>query len=132
MTKFSLVDFSVRQPKLVLLLAGLLTLLFLTQFPKLRTDTNPKHMLRETSAARVWNDATDKASELYEDTFVGVQNDAGVLNMATLGRVTDAILGLNDVASRHVNGLTTITNVTADAGTRKGGLDAAARATGGA
>jgi len=125
MTKFSLVEFSIRRPKLVFLLTGLLTLLFLTQFPKIRTDTNPKHMLPDTSDVRVWNDAVDKTFALYEDTIVvGVENDAGVLNKDTLGRIariTDAILGLPGVASRDVNGFSTITNVTAEAGTLKVG-----------
>jgi len=123
--KFSLVEFSIRRPKLVLLLAGLLTLLFLTQFPKIRTDTNPKHMLPDTSDVRVWNDEVDKIFALYEDTIVvGVENDAGVLNRETLGRIariTDGILGLEGVASRDVNSFTTITNVTAEAGTLKVG-----------
>jgi predicted RND superfamily exporter protein len=125
MTKISLVEFSLRRPKLVLLLAALLTLLFLTQFPKIRTDTNPKHMLPDTSDVRVWNDKVDKTFALYEDTIVvGVENDAGVLNKDTLGRIariTDAILLLEGVASRDVNGFTTITNVTADEGTLKVG-----------
>ena len=125
MMKFSLVEFSIRRPKLVLLLAGLVTLLFLTQFPKIRTDTNPKHMLPDTSDVRVWNDEVDKTFALYEDTIVvGVENDAGVLNRETLGRIariTDGILALDGVASRDVNGFTTITNVTAEAGTLKVG-----------
>ncbi len=125
MMKFSLVEFSIRRPKLILLLAGLLTLLFLTQFPKIRTDTNPKHMLPDTSDVRVWNDAVDKTFSLYEDTIVvGVENAAGVLNRETLARIariTDGILGLEGVASRDVNGFTTITNVTAEAGTLKVG-----------
>ena len=125
MMKFSLVEFSIRRPKWVLLLAGLLTLLFLTQFPKIRTDTNPKHMLPDTSDVRVWNDAVDKTFALYEDTIVvGVENDVGVLNRETLGRIariTDGILGLEGVSSRDVNGFTTITNVTAEAGTLKVG-----------
>lgn len=124
-SKFSLVEFSIRRPKLVLMLAGLLTLLFLTQFPKIRTDTNPKHMLPETSDVRVWNDKVDKDFALYEDTIVvGVQDDAGVLNRDTLGRIariTDAILALPGVASRDVNGFTTITNVSSEAGTLKVG-----------
>ncbi len=123
--KFSLVEFSIRRPKWVLLLAGLLTLLFLTQFPKIRTDTNPKHMLPDTSDVRVWNDEVDKTFALYEDTIVvGVENDAGVLNRETLvriARITDKILALPGVASRDVNGFTTITNVTAEAGTLKVG-----------
>ena len=39
--KFSLVEFSIARPKWVLFGTLLLTLLFLTQFPKIRTDTNP-------------------------------------------------------------------------------------------
>lgn len=123
--KFSLVEFSIRRPRLVLLLAGILTLLFLTQFPKIRTDTNPKNMLPETSDVRVWNDKVDKTFGLYEDTIVvGIENDAGVLNRETLGRIArigEGILGLEGVASRDVNGFTTITNVTAEAGTLKVG-----------
>ncbi|MDP1654319.1 MAG: MMPL family transporter, partial [Rhodocyclaceae bacterium] len=79
----------------------------------------------ETSDVRVWNDKVDKTFALYEDTIVvGVENDAGVLNKDTLGRIariTDAILGLDGVASRDVNGFTTITNVTAEEGTLKVG-----------
>ncbi|MDP2809235.1 MAG: MMPL family transporter [Rhodocyclaceae bacterium] len=125
MFKFSLVEFSIRRPKLILWSTLALTLLFATQFPKIRTDTNPKHMLPDTSDVRVWNDKVDKTFALYEDTIVvGVENDAGVLNKDTLGRIariTDGILGINGVASRDVNGFTTITNVTAEEGTLKVG-----------
>jgi uncharacterized protein len=125
MFKFSLVDFSIRRPKLVVWGTVALTLLFLTQFPRIRTDTNPKNMLPETSEVRVWNSEVEKTFGLYEDTIVvGVHNDAGVLNRETLGRVariTDAILALDGVASRDVNGFTTITNVTAEGGMLKVG-----------
>jgi len=103
----------------------LLTLLFLTQFPRITTDTNPKNMLPETSDVRVWNDEVDKIFSLYEDTIVvGVENDAGVLNRETLGRIariTDEILQVKGVASRDVNAFTTVTNVTAEGGTLKVG-----------
>ena len=119
--KFSLVEFSIARPKWVLFGTALVTLLFLTQFPKIRTDTNPKHMLPDTSDVRMWNDKVDQTFALYEDTIVvGIENAAGVLNRETLGRIariTDAILALEGVASRDVNGFTTITNVTATAGT---------------
>jgi hypothetical protein len=125
MAKFSLVEFSIHRPKLVIAATVLLTLLFLTQFPHITTDTNPKHMLPETSDVRVWNNEVDKVFSLYEDTIVvGVQNDGGVLNRETLtriARITDEILKLEGVASRDVNGFTTITNVTAEAGTLKVG-----------
>lgn len=125
MRSFSLVDFSIRRPKLVVWLAVAVTLLFLTQLPRIKTDTNPKHMLPETSDVRVWNNEVDKLFALYEDTIVvGVQNNPGVLNRETLGRIariTDEILKLEGVASRDVNSFTTITNVTAEAGTLKVG-----------
>ena len=125
MTRFSLVEFSIRRPKLVVAATVVLTLLFLTQLPRIKTDTNPKHMLPETSDVRVWNNEVDKLFALYEDTIVvGVENDAGVLNRGTLGRITritGEILKLEGVASRDVNGFTTITNVAADAGTLRVG-----------
>ena len=125
MSKFSLVDFSIRRPKLIVWAALALTLLFVTQLPRIKTDTNPKNMLPETSDVRVWNNEVDKAFALYEDTIVvGVRNDAGVLNRETLGRIAripDEILKREGVASRDVNGFTTITNVTAEAGTLKVG-----------
>ena len=125
MFNFSLVEFSIRRPKLIVAATVALTLLFLTQFPSIKTDTNPKHMLPENSDVRVWNDEVDKTFALYEDTIVvGVQNEAGVLNRETLtriARVTDAIINLEGVASRDVNSFTTITNVTAEAGTLKVG-----------
>ncbi len=125
MTKFSLVEISIKRPKLVLVLTALVTLVFLAQFPHIKIDTNPKHMLPETSDVRVWNNEVEKIFALYEDTIVvGVQNDAGVLNRETLGRIariTEEILKLQGVASRDVNAFTTITNVTAEAGTLKVG-----------
>ena len=109
MFNFSLVEFSIRRPKLVIWATVALTLLFLTQFTNIKTDTNPKHMLPENSDVRIWNNEVDKTFALYEDTIVvGVQNDSGVLNRETLtriARITDAILKLEGVASRDVNSL---------------------------
>jgi predicted RND superfamily exporter protein len=120
MRKFSLVGFSVEHPKIVVALTLLLTMVFMTQFPKMKTDTNPKNMLPATSDVRVWNDEVDKTFGLYEDTIVvGIENKNGVLNRETLGkiaRITDDILKIKGVAARDVNGFTTITNVTAEAG----------------
>ena len=119
MRKRSLVQFAVDRPKLVLIITGIVTLLFLTQFPRIKTDTNPKNMLPPTSDVRVWNDQVDKTFGLYEDTIVvGIVNDQGVLNPATLQRIrstTDRILRIKGVAAQDVKSLTTIDNVTAGA-----------------
>ncbi|MDO8785850.1 MAG: MMPL family transporter, partial [Syntrophales bacterium] len=120
MRKFSLVEFSVKRPKLIVALTIIITLAFMTQFPKMKTDTNPKNMLPATSDVRVWNDNVEKTFGLYEDMIVlGIVNDKGVLNSDTLGkvqRITEEILSIKGVAARDVNSFPTITNVTAEAG----------------
>ena len=121
MKKFSLVEFSVGHPKLVVFLSILVTLVFIAQFPKIKTDTNPKNMLPATSDVRVWNDEVDRTFGLYEDMIVlGVVNDKGILNPETLGkirRITDDILTIKGVAARDVSSFPTITHVTAERGT---------------
>ena len=118
MRKFSLVEFSVDHPKLIVALSIILTVLFMTQFPKVRTDTNPKNMLPPTSAVRVGNDEVEKTFGLYEDMIVlGIQNEKGILNQDTLGkiqRITDEILEIKGVAARDVSSFTTIDNVTVE------------------
>ncbi len=123
MLKFSLVEFSVRHPKVVVSLTIIVTLAFMTQFPRMRTDTNPKNMLPATSDVRVWNDEVDKTFALYEDMIVlGIARDSGVLNGETLGkigRLTDELLKIKGVAARDVTSFATITNVTSESGTLK-------------
>ncbi|TAJ23068.1 MAG: RND transporter, partial [Nitrospirae bacterium] len=112
-----LTEFSLDRPKLVLGAALLITLAFLSQLPKVQTDTNPKNMLPPTSEVRVWNDDVDRTFALYEDTIVvGITHPQSVLNQDTLKRVRDItaeILTLKGVAGRDVSSLTTIDNVTA-------------------
>lgn len=120
MKKRSLVEFSVDHPKLVVFLTVAVSLVALSQFPKLKTDTNPKHMLPATSDVRVWNDEVDRTFALYEDMLVlGIVNEKGILHRDTLGKVsrlTDETLKIQGVAARDVNSFPTITNVTAEGG----------------
>jgi predicted RND superfamily exporter protein len=53
MKRQRLVEFSVDHPKIVVFLTIVITALFMTQFPKIKTDTNPKHMLPATSDVRI-------------------------------------------------------------------------------
>jgi predicted RND superfamily exporter protein/outer membrane lipoprotein-sorting protein len=123
MRNFPLVEFSVDHPRLIVALAITVTLLFMTQFPKMRTDTNPKNMLPATSDVRVWNDNVEKTFGLYEDMIVvGIVNEKGVLNPATLGkvqRISDEILKIKGVAARDVSSFTTIDNVSVENGILK-------------
>ena len=119
--RLSLVELSVEHPVWVMALTGLLSLAALTQFPKVKTDTNPKHMLPETADVRRFNDEVERTFGLYEDTIVlGIVNENGLLNRDTLERVhriTTAILRLKGVAARDVASLTTVDNVTVEGGT---------------
>ena len=116
----SLVVLSIDHPKTVVMLSVLLAMLFLTQFPKMTTDTNPKNMLPATSAVRVGNDGVEKTFGLYEDMIVlGVTHDQGVVNPGTLAkikRITEAIVQIQGVAARDVASFTTIDNVTMEEG----------------
>ncbi len=121
--RFSLVEFSVEHPRLIVVLTIVITLAFMSQFSKIRTDTNPKNMLPATSDVRVWNDSVDKTFGLYEDMIVvGIVNEKGILNkesLAKVNRITDEILKIKGVAARDVNSFPTITNVTAEGGVLK-------------
>src|SRR3990172_7984717 len=123
MRKISLVEFSVNHPRLVVVLAIIVTLAFMTQFPKMKTDTNPKNMLPAASDVRVWNDEVEKTFSLYEDMIVlGIVNEKGILNKDTLTKIrkiTDEILRIKGVAARDVSSFTTIDNVTVENTTLK-------------
>src|SRR4030065_1782129 len=101
---FSLVELSVDHPRWVVFITAFITLGFLTQFPKARTDTNPKNMLPPTSEVRVSNDAVERTFDLYEDMIVvGIANESGILNQGTLGKlqtITAEILKIPGVAAR--------------------------------
>ena len=118
---FSLVHFSVDHPRWVVAVTLFITLVALSAFPRVRTDTNPKNMLPADSAVRVSNDAVEKTFGLYEDMIVvGITNEAGILNRTTLEkikRINEGILQIAGVAARDVAGFSTIDNVTVDNGT---------------
>lgn len=111
-----LVTFSVRFPRTVLGLALLVTVLVGLQFPKARTDTDPKNMLPDTSPVRVYNDQVERQFSLHADVIaVGIVNESGLLNPDSLRRVaetTDKILALPGVITRDVLGLRTVDDVT--------------------
>ena len=121
--KFSLVEISVEHPRWVVAITIILTLISLTQFPKVKTDTNPKNMLPKTSDVRVWNDQVEKSFSLYEDVIaLGIANEKGILNKDTLGkiqRLTEEIIKIKGVAARDVSSFTTIDNVTVEDGILK-------------
>lgn len=123
MKKFSLVEYSVERPKLVVAVTILITIAFMTQMPKIRLDTNPKNMLPATSDVRVWNDEVQKTFNLNEDIIVlGIINEQGIVNTNTLNRIKDItgeILKLKGIAAVDVSSFTTIDNIYVEDGVLK-------------
>ncbi|OGX14188.1 MAG: hypothetical protein A2351_04910 [Omnitrophica bacterium RIFOXYB12_FULL_50_7] len=107
-------------PKVVLGVTLALTVFFLAQFPKIAIDTDPKHMLPETSPVRQYNDQVERDFALHPDVIVlGIVNPEGIFNVRTLTRVkelTRAIQELPGVISRDVDSLTTVDNITSTEG----------------
>ncbi|MDP2939465.1 MAG: MMPL family transporter [Candidatus Omnitrophota bacterium] len=107
--------FSVEHPKLIILLTLIVTILFLWQFPKIRIDTDPKHMLPTTSPVRVYNDEIDRLFSLHADTIVlGISNKEGIINPNTLKKIafiTQSVLKIKGVITQDVLSLSTVNDV---------------------
>lgn len=110
-----IIEFSVGHPWLVIGAVLLVTIFFMAQLPKMKTDTDPKNMLPITSAVRQYNDQVEGWFALHPDVIVlGIRNEAGIFNPKTLGRIegiTEAILGLPGVIARDVVSLPTVDDV---------------------
>jgi predicted RND superfamily exporter protein len=116
--------FAMNRPRTIIAATVALTALFGMQFGKIKIDTDPKHMLPETSAVRQYNDQAERDFALHADVIVlGIVNNSGIVNTSTLKRIaglTREIQKLPGVISRDVTSCSTIANVT----TRDGNLTA--------
>lgn len=113
-----LTAFSINHPKLTILLSLLVTVLFATQIPRVKTDTDPKNMLPATSDVRVGNDRVEKNFALHKDVIVlGLVHPRTIFNPATLekiGRLTDSVSRLPGVVYEDTQSFTTADNVVAE------------------
>src|SRR3990170_2160611 len=110
-----IVEFSVSHPKRVIFFMLFITLLFAAQLPKIKTDTDPKHMLPATSPVRQYNDQVEGWFGLHADVMVlGIRNDEGVFNPGTLRlieQITEDVLKIRGVIARDVIGFSTVDDV---------------------
>jgi len=115
-----LTGFSVERPKTTVMAVIILTLIFLSQFPKILIDTDPKNMLPETSPVRVYNNEMESLFALHKDMIVlGIENPHGLFNPASLERVarfTDEIMRIKGVVIPDIMSLTTVDNVLSENG----------------
>ncbi|MBI3911350.1 MAG: MMPL family transporter [Armatimonadetes bacterium] len=112
-----IVGFAIKRPRVTLAALALVTLAFGIQLPKMKSDTDPKHMLPATSPVRVYNDKMEAWFGLHANVIVlGIVNRDGVLNPATLervARITDQVLRIQGVIARDVASFTTSDDVLA-------------------
>lgn len=108
-------EFSFTHPKPVTYVLVLVTMFFALQFPKIKTDTDPKNMLPATSSVRVYNDKVDELFELHPDVLaLGIVNEKGIFNRGTLqllSELTEEIKEINGVIPEDVTSLTESSNV---------------------
>jgi hypothetical protein len=109
------VDWSAAHPRTVLGLVLILTVVFGSQLPRIRTDTDPKNMLPITSPVRQYNDQVEAWFGLHPDVIVvGIRSEMGIFVPETLTRIyrlTDEILRLPGVVARDVIALPTVNDV---------------------
>jgi len=88
--KLWLTNFSMRFPKLLVLLVVIITAVFASQFPKVHFDNDPENMLSASEPVRVFHHQVKERFSLYDFVIVGVvneQNPDGVFNVGTLRRL---------------------------------------------
>jgi len=92
-----LTEISLKRPWAVIIVTLIITLAFATQFPRMKTDTDPNNMLPETADVRVSNLEVEQIFGLHKDMMaVGVVNDSGIFNPETvnrMARLTEEIRG---------------------------------------
>jgi len=112
-----LIQFSFHKPKIVMLFVGLIVILSLAQFPKIKVDTDPENMLSEDEFVRVFNHQVKKEFGIYDFIVLGVVNESdknGVFNPDILNRVyaiTEKIKLIDGVISRELIALSTKDNI---------------------
>ncbi len=100
--KNSLIQLSMKRPKLVIILMVLATVVLGTMISKVQVDTDPENMLSEDEAVRIFHKQTKEEFTLYDMVVLGVVNETdpdGVFNPATLKRVQE----LTDFAKKLID-----------------------------
>jgi len=114
-----LVEFSVNRPWTVVLLTLVLTAVFAAQFPRIKIDTDPENMLRESEPIRVFHQQVKKDFSINELIVLGIVRDDGIFqrdSLEKIKRITDEALKIKGVISDDVMSLSVTNNVVAGGG----------------
>lgn len=88
----TLIQFSIKKPKLVIAIMVLATLILGAMISMVRVDTDPENMLSEHEAVRIFHNQVKKEFSLHDVVVLGVVNEThpdGVFNPTTLRRVQE-------------------------------------------
>lgn len=114
-----LVRLSLDRPRATFLVAGLVTLGFLWQFPAAVIDTDPENMLEADQADRVFYQQVKSDFGVYDLIVVGIEDERGIFRPDTLGRIdaiVEAVLDIDGVIVEDVISLSTTDDVTSGGG----------------
>ena len=100
MFKRALINFSVEHYKLVTIIMIVLALLGLSQFPKMKIDTDPENMLPEDEFVRVFDRDVKQEFLMHDMIVLGIVNEThpqGVFNVETLTKIHSLVEGIKEI-----------------------------------
>ncbi|MFQ5842102.1 MAG: RND family transporter, partial [Thermodesulfobacteriota bacterium] len=111
--------FSISYPKTVIVIILTLTLLFMSQFPKIKIDTDPENMLEPDQTDRIFYDEVKKRFGIHDLIVLGITDEQSIFNPQTLkkiGKIASEIVKIKGVIIEDVISFTTTDNVKSEGG----------------
>ncbi len=109
-----LTKFSVDQPRTVIFLVTLLTILLALQIPRIHIDTDPENMLEADQPDRILFDSVKEEFGIRDLIVVGIVDEKGIFRPEALDRLKGTIakiLKIRGVISEDVVSLSTTNNI---------------------
>lgn len=96
-----LINFSLRQPKLVIVIVSLVTMIFLAAFPQIKTDTDPVHMLHQDNPTVLLYNQLKEEFKVSDIVALGIESRDGsslftVDGLSKIDQITKEILDIKD------------------------------------
>ncbi len=111
------IDYALNKPKIIVWIVAVTVILALTQFVRIKVDTDPENMLPKDAAVRVFHKEMKKEFALFDIVVVGVVNDSnpnGVFNVDTLSNIyniTEEIKKIEGVIASEIISPSTKDNI---------------------
>lgn len=101
------INIPIKHPKSVLIISFIITLLSLGAIPKIKTDTDPVHMLPQNNPAVILHNKIKKDFEVADIVALGIHSEKGKTlftpeKLAMVKKITDDILKIRDTDGSHL------------------------------